>query len=303
MAGYDWNNGKSNNAVIAENEGKFPISKVKKSTLEEYGVSISLVDAKLLAKHGYWKACEWHHTSKHFNTTYYYDLYDLKSLVEDAEYKEIISKIKTKQQTDKIEDIIYAKIEVTEFYKSRGRWIPETITLLAEVNNYNGMGEYCTYNGNRKKKSNIDILYKMTFEEYKSQIEDIKREQEKFLKKERLTQLRSFKKDILTKYAALLKKHSNNEQLSTLIQKIKNAKTIKGIRNAELTIKKITDELQDKIIQELRDTCVDGINLSDWILLPHEARHPAPKSVMDIKRISGLSWNAFERKLRGATNE
>lgn len=88
MSGYDgWS--KSNNALIAESEGKFPMSKAKKIVAKKFGVTQKIAK-EALEKVGH---CEWHHTSKNYNITYYYDTIDeeeeLREAIEDLleEYK------------------------------------------------------------------------------------------------------------------------------------------------------------------------------------------------------------------------
>ena len=61
MAGYD-NYSKSNNALAAENEGKFPASILAKK------LSVKSQAVKALMQ-----PSEWHHTSSHYNATDYYD--------------------------------------------------------------------------------------------------------------------------------------------------------------------------------------------------------------------------------------
>ena len=57
---------KSNNAVSAEEEGRFPATVAAK----KLGVKVGAI--KL-----YIPTDEWHHTSNHYNKTYYYDIADL----------------------------------------------------------------------------------------------------------------------------------------------------------------------------------------------------------------------------------
>lgn len=61
MAGYNGYS-KSNNALVAENEGKFPSSILAK----KLGVKSQAVKALM-------QPSEWHHTSSHYNCTDYYD--------------------------------------------------------------------------------------------------------------------------------------------------------------------------------------------------------------------------------------
>lgn len=102
-SGYNWQKGMSNRAVNAYNDGKMPITYWKNNTTlnsaiknesgcEDYkAISIltSLpIEAKLslLTDNG----GEYHHTSKFFNTTYFYEMGDLSNVTEkDAEeYKQ-----------------------------------------------------------------------------------------------------------------------------------------------------------------------------------------------------------------------
>jgi len=68
MAGY-YGYSKSNNAISAEQEGKFPRSKVAKK--------LGIPSAWILENV---KTNEYHHTSCKYNTTYYYDLEDVISI-------------------------------------------------------------------------------------------------------------------------------------------------------------------------------------------------------------------------------
>lgn len=67
MSGYDWNAGKSNNAVDAEDRGL--LKKSQLSAWQKRAIDVGAVSAK-----------EWHHTSKFFNKTNYYDPADFDSL-------------------------------------------------------------------------------------------------------------------------------------------------------------------------------------------------------------------------------
>ena len=69
MAGYD-HYSKSNNALQAESENRYPITKAKAVVAQETGVSQLLAGRALKA----WHNGEFHHTSKHYNSTNYYDI-------------------------------------------------------------------------------------------------------------------------------------------------------------------------------------------------------------------------------------
>ncbi len=68
--GYDWGEGKSQRAVAAESRGL----RTATQTAKVFGVSTKTIRAVLAP-------VEWHHTSKMFNATDYYD----PSLVTDEE--------------------------------------------------------------------------------------------------------------------------------------------------------------------------------------------------------------------------
>ena len=80
MAGYDWNSGKSNNAVDAEENGKLPLSRAVKSVARRTGIKQK--DTRQFIK---WLGnCEYHHTSKFYNATEYYDADAVVRLIELA---------------------------------------------------------------------------------------------------------------------------------------------------------------------------------------------------------------------------
>lgn len=85
MAGYDWNRGKSNNAVLAEEAGYVTASKINKAWLEESGIDLSPAFVKWLIRIGEIGATEWHHTSKVFNRTNFYSHEDVKYQLDNLE--------------------------------------------------------------------------------------------------------------------------------------------------------------------------------------------------------------------------
>ena len=80
--GYDWCNGMSNRAVRAYSNGKLPCSKITLRALRDAGWRGTKKAALERIRSGEWKPCEWHHTSKYFNITYFYDLSDLIDIQE-----------------------------------------------------------------------------------------------------------------------------------------------------------------------------------------------------------------------------
>jgi len=69
MAGYCGYT-KSNNALAAEAEDKLPLTRAVAALAERAGVKRRLAREVLMAR----GACEWHHTSKRYNRTDYYDV-------------------------------------------------------------------------------------------------------------------------------------------------------------------------------------------------------------------------------------
>lgn len=77
MAGYDYNAWKSNNAIAAEDEGLVTASKISRAWLKENGIDEQVGFIKWMIRHAFIQPTEWHHTSKMYNRTYYYDAEDI----------------------------------------------------------------------------------------------------------------------------------------------------------------------------------------------------------------------------------
>lgn len=74
MAGYSGYS-MSNNAIQAYNEGKMPLSKITRKELDKYNITMSVELFKWICQcKNIIKPCEWHHTSKYYNETDFYDL-------------------------------------------------------------------------------------------------------------------------------------------------------------------------------------------------------------------------------------
>ena len=84
MSGYDGYS-MSNRARQAYADGKMPLSKIKKKDLEDAGIDVSLAEFKKAAKAGIIQPSEWHHTSKRYNQTDFYDLESISELIEDGD--------------------------------------------------------------------------------------------------------------------------------------------------------------------------------------------------------------------------
>ena len=97
MTGYH-NYSMSNNAINAYNEDKKPLSKFKKSDFLSYDLTLPVSFYKWMTTIDLWTACEWHHSSKHYNKTYFYSIDDLVETIEEE--KESDDKFLEKKLTE-----------------------------------------------------------------------------------------------------------------------------------------------------------------------------------------------------------
>lgn len=72
---------KSVNAMLAEEEGKRPLTKITKQWLTDAGIDLNVSFVKYLIRTGFLTPAEWHHTSKFYNETDYYDAENLAEQV------------------------------------------------------------------------------------------------------------------------------------------------------------------------------------------------------------------------------
>ena len=77
MAGY-YGYSKSNNAITAENQGRFPISQAKKIVSAECNITQSLASKFLKGIY----SGEYHHSSKFYNIVDYYDAAKIIAILE-----------------------------------------------------------------------------------------------------------------------------------------------------------------------------------------------------------------------------
>jgi len=107
--GYDFDAGMSNNALDAYSRGVKPLSKITKSNLVEAGWAETKSAAMKLAKSGFWKAAEWHHSGgEWFNRV---DFFNPNDLVEkwndlgDDDRAAVLDEVKT-QKPDEVDEKI-----------------------------------------------------------------------------------------------------------------------------------------------------------------------------------------------------
>jgi hypothetical protein len=301
MAGYNWSEGKSNNAVSCENEGKVNKSQITKDVLKNYGIDLSVKDVKSLIENGFIKPCEWHHTSKFFNCTDYYDFeYLAEDLNENREdYIKALDEIKQKQ-----DDVIYAEIMVTFISnigsKRNPRYDIEEKIYFAEVKGFYSNRTLCsitTFNEKfSKNEKYIKVLKTITKEELEQKNLELLKEQEKKAKKElkenreKLRELaKALDSDIFENKIKKIKSYLDFLNLEKDIQRAVDEKIESDKKAAK--IKRANERLNNHNIQEF-------IDVKDWIALDKMQRHPAPENIQQMKIDSGLSWNEFEDYLK-----
>jgi len=119
MSGYNGFS-KSNNAVAAEASGRFPASECAR----RLGVPVEFVRAQ--------GASEWHHTSKHFNRTDYFDLTDIEEHLATPEGAAQLTEIKTALAAKKATpEIVHADAEVEWLEWSGSRNHPKCTEMKA----------------------------------------------------------------------------------------------------------------------------------------------------------------------------
>lgn len=137
MAGYNWMHGKSNNAVDAEERGL-----LKKGELKAW--QKRAVDA------GAVHPCEWHHTSKFFNETDYYDPEDF----EELDPKDFPPE-KKEPKPEKTLTRMTAWWEEWEGSRNYGRYVPQPVRQGVSD------GTYFYYAEHRNVKVNLKTFKKL----------------------------------------------------------------------------------------------------------------------------------------------
>tara|TARA_R110000787_G_scaffold277678_1_gene387130 strand:- start:722 stop:1195 length:474 start_codon:yes stop_codon:yes gene_type:complete len=98
MAGYNYYEGMSNNALDAYENGIKPLSKITALDLKLAGWTGTKADAMRLAKSEFWKSCEWHHSGgSWYNSVDFYNPADLVEYWDAASSAERVDALKTKE--------------------------------------------------------------------------------------------------------------------------------------------------------------------------------------------------------------
>lgn len=106
----------SKRAAEAYSGGALPLSKITAGILRENGISLSLADFKALAKAEVVSPDSWHHTSKIFNHTDFYNLHDCREQIAALSSGEIsvaIQRMKDAQAAKNTTDSTVRFVEVT----------------------------------------------------------------------------------------------------------------------------------------------------------------------------------------------
>lgn len=114
MAGYH-NFSKSNNAIDAEQSGRFPASIISKKT----GLPTKFIKECLTSS-------EWHHSSKHFNVV---DYYCLETIQEELETEEFQTNLDNWKKSQNKQPTIYDNCSVTYLEWSGTRKHPRATTI------------------------------------------------------------------------------------------------------------------------------------------------------------------------------
>lgn len=317
MAGYNWEAGKSNNAVSAEENGRMPKSKIKKEHLREFGINISLTDLKLLIDNNYVRTREWHHTSGYFNRTEFFDLQEISENLsnEFEKFSNILSSLKKskknqpKKEITKFEDV-FALITYEEFVNigniRNPKWIKETyshyVQVLKETNSFYEFKDLENKNIFKKKIEKISINFKNEKEILKMFKKDESLIISKIYYEFKNTDL---KKEDLESYKKLQKARTLKSFLTligNLYEESKNVfEKINEEKKQEDENKKI-EKLMKKRSFYVGNKSTDDISIEEWLELPKQFKHPVPKYIGELKTESGLSWNEFESTLK-LTNE
>jgi len=143
MAGYDWSNGMSNNAVAAYDNGEKPISRWNKSDIIEIVEELGW-DVKSLKKFStdalksvLLSETSWHHTGKKFRRTHFYSFNE--SFTEEEALKKLSEWKKPEKKSDNYKlKITHLDVPFTEGqrvesikFKSLG-----TVSLIGEKYTY-----------------------------------------------------------------------------------------------------------------------------------------------------------------------
>jgi hypothetical protein len=160
MAGYNYTEGMSHNAVDAYNEGKKPLSKITLEDLKEAGWKGTKKQALDLAKNGHWKPSEWHHSGgTWYNKVSFYDPQDLldidSSLSVDEPVNEKIWHPKIRRWLENKEHKVIGSFPIFGGSRSRPKYLGEE--------EFQGIlkGNWIFFDGGKKKADGNNIKWEL----------------------------------------------------------------------------------------------------------------------------------------------
>ncbi len=135
MAGY-FNYSKSNNAVDAEASGIYPLTRAVKVLSEKTGITQKQSRAILLGR----EPSEYHHTSKYFNSTDYYDTEEIIPIIR----KMVEIGITYEDAEELLGDIEHAELEklIKESEELKTNCIHDMKPVYFKKKERDGGGEY-----------------------------------------------------------------------------------------------------------------------------------------------------------------
>ena len=145
MAGY-FGYSKSNNAIAAESEKRYPLTEASKILAK--ALKISQKDAKETLKEI--GTTEWHHTGSWYNQTDYYDVESIIQDIQSGEYQIVKAKKPSKEESR-----FHAVAEWTNWGGSRKH--PVAYPQKREVEVIYKGGTFLTLDGQRKKIDNVKL--------------------------------------------------------------------------------------------------------------------------------------------------
>ena len=315
MAGYDYVNGMSNNAVLAYRGGLFPLSKLNATRLRRSEVEITVDFAKYLAHVGAWDPSEWHHSGgRWYRKVDFYSVDDLRELLEadtgsiEAHRQAYVSARAAKRESNKnkqdFEEYGVALVSWTDFSlcsrssrrRSRVRKSPVQATDMsfegwvrvvhigARIKiHFLETEEYI-----RKMSDNVDIVWSK---------QSSKRgwaQRQAYLQRERVKVA-----DALALEAKLRDERKRERAQQVGAEAHAENRTKK--RNQALRMHDIVDNaftLRNLLASSDADTLVEA---QGWVKsgFPHPVRDvPGRMQVYDLKCRSQLNWKRFEAALQ-----
>ena len=160
MSGYNHNEGMSNRAVSAYENGRKPLSQFKKADLTAYGhglQDLKIGFVKWLAKNNIWQTTEWHHSGgSWYNAVDFYDLEDLVAIIQEKGLENLIEKFEASKNDAKAQKVEEIRVEGKFAIWGGSRRHPKHLGY----ENFTGVlvGNWILLDGGSRKKANGNHL-------------------------------------------------------------------------------------------------------------------------------------------------